>query len=694
MMRHQERHGDGDGGGGLLGKRKRSRSPEDLTFGSLVAWVRGQGGDVNGALGLSPESDEARGVVARHGSVAATQVLFSVPLACVVSSLRAEAWLALEFAPSPAPALPELERQLRHSLGDVALALFAAQNSASCKSAVPGAGGRQSTPWDPYWATLPTEADLLDSDSALPAHGCAMRSDARHSTALADTAASDGGAPALLNADAEVHERWGELLRGSPVLDEVRSEAAALLADYGVLLRLHSGRASRHSMPTLRRFLWGMAVVSSRAFSLPRRAVMEAESAEVQGLLGDAGDCCALVPLLDLLNHRRPRLCGWSLARSGGGGGCTGGGGDGSGDGSGGGSGGSGGSGGCNGEDGGTHSAAAVDGTSAGSSSSEGGGDAVAVGGSLAVVLVARVPFARGDEIFETYGAKGNGPLFVHYGFALMDNAEPDGSSNDVRPLRLAEDGEVVAQLRVGPPSYTYGQLARALGAARPGGLTPAPQGGGELNTGCASDCRDADSFDDDDGAFFDDDGGEDSEENEVDDEMMAAMYDADEGGGAKPAKEMAAAEMASEITALKVVHRTCVAALAAYSRPLADTAALLRVGEGGTRVRAAAAVTFGEQLALSAYGRAAALSAEVLERRNDTAFVSAFGVSAETASNQAAAAAAKASEAVVKSGSASAAAVEQLSAAEAVDTAVARAGDSTVLPLVRAYLRVRHGMC
>jgi hypothetical protein len=665
----------------LLGKRK--RSPEDLIFGSLVAWVRGQGGDVNEALGLSPESDEARGVVARHGSVAATDVLFSVPLACVVSSLRAEAWLALEFAPSPAPALPELERQLRHSLGDVALALFAAQNSASCESAGAGAGGRQSTPWDPYWATLPTETDLLDSDSALPAHGCAMRSDARHSTALADT---DGGAPALLDADAEVHERWGELLRGSPVLDEVRSEAAALLADYGVLLRLHSGCASRYSMPTLRRFLWGMAVVSSRAFSLPRREVMEAESAEVQGLLGDAGDCCALVPLLDLLNHRRPRQAGWSLARSGGGGGCSGGGGDGSSS--------SGGCGGGSGEDDGTHSAAAADGTSAGSNISDSGGDAGAVGGDLAVVLVARVPFARGDEIFETYGAKGNGPLFVHYGFALMDNAEPDGSSNDVRPLRLAEDGEVVAQLRVGPPSYTYGQLARALGAARPGGLAPAPQGGGELNTGCPSDCRDADSFDSDDGAFFDDGGGENSEENEVDDEMMAAMYGADEGGGAKPAKEMAAAEMTSEITALKVVHRTCVAALAAYSRPLADTASLLRVGEGGTRVRAAAAVTFGEQLALSAYGRAAALSAEVLERRNDAAFVSAFGVSAETASNQAAAAAAKASEAVAKSGSASAAAVEQLSAAEVVDTAVARAGDFTVFPLVRAYLRVRHGMC
>ena len=83
-----------------------------------------------------------------------------------------------------------------------------------------------------------------------------------------------------------------------------------------------------------------------------------------------------------------------------------------------------------------------------------------------------------------------------------------------------------------------------------------------------------------------------------------------------------------------------------------------------------------------------------MLERRNDAAFVSAFGVSAETASNQAAAAAAKASEAVAKSGSASAAAVEQLSAAEAVDTAVARAGDFTVFPLVRAYLRVRHGMC
>ena len=718
-----------------MSKLKRKRKND--VWAACAEWVRAQhGGAVHQALALSTDesSGEARGVVAQHGAVAAAEQLLCVPLPCVVSSLRATAWLSRSFtaseaagattaergngdsssgvasassggnehAPSRPPLLPALVRQLRHPLPDVALALFAAQHSSSCESST--------SFWDPYWATLPTEADLLDSDGAPPAHACAARAGARGiATALDATIEHEMETP--LDADAEVQHTWGVLLQGSPVLDEVRSEAAALLYDYRVLCRLCECSGSENaaevlrskgqehgrgqeaeaeaaaaaigggtaSMPSLRRFLWGMAVVSSRAFSLSRRAVAEAESAVVASAMplndgaDDEKESCALVPMLDLLNHQRPRQAAWSLSRSG-------------------------------------------DATAAGAAATGAVTAAVVTDNApTAVVLVARVPFARGAEVVETYGAKGNGPLFVRYGFALLDNAEPDGSSNDVRPLHF---GSVVAHLRVGPPSYTYGQLARALAGVREmgcaGGSDSNGGGGGGGGAGGTStggtddDVVVADSADDSGDFSF---GEEDEQEEGFDDEMMAAMYGGaaktnDEGAssphglkggeGTAPPREdsdaVAAAVDTAEVAALRKVSSACGAALAAYVQPPADATALLLSGKGRLRARVAAAVTLGEQLALEAYSRAAALAADILERRDDTAFIAAFSASAEAAAAEAAAAAAQASEAVQNSGSAAAAPVERVSTAAAVNAALVRAGDRTVLPLVRAYLRVRYG--
>ena len=79
---------------------------------------------------------------------------------------------------------------------------------------------------------------------------------------------------------------------------------------------------------------------------------------------------------------------------------------------------------------------------------------------------------AAQQELFITYGALGNGPLLLKYGFCLTvdttngwsSNVEPDGSSNDVLELRLDPASDVVLELRTGPKAYTFGPLTKAVG--------------------------------------------------------------------------------------------------------------------------------------------------------------------------------------------------------------------------------------
>jgi len=61
-----------------------------------------------------------------------------------------------------------------------------------------------------------------------------------------------------------------------------------------------------------------------------------------------------------------------------------------------------------------------------------------------------------------TYGAKGNAQLLLRYGFCLHSNTEPDGSANDVLEFRPKPDHPIV-ELRIGPKSYTFGSLVKAL---------------------------------------------------------------------------------------------------------------------------------------------------------------------------------------------------------------------------------------
>jgi hypothetical protein len=78
------------------------------------------------------------------------------------------------------------------------------------------------------------------------------------------------------------------------------------------------------------------------------------------------------------------------------------------------------------------------------------------------VEVVADRDLSPGTAIHDTYGALGNSQLLSRYGFCLLNNLEPDGSSNDVVELSLKEGGPMV-ELRAGPKSYTYGKFARMV---------------------------------------------------------------------------------------------------------------------------------------------------------------------------------------------------------------------------------------
>lgn len=77
-----------------------------------------------------------------------------------------------------------------------------------------------------------------------------------------------------------------------------------------------------------------------------------------------------------------------------------------------------------------------------------------------AVHATAHEQIKAGTALQITYGAKGNAQLLFNYGFAIYNNVEPDGSSNDVVEVQL--HGRIV-ELRTGPKSYTFGCFSRAV---------------------------------------------------------------------------------------------------------------------------------------------------------------------------------------------------------------------------------------
>ena len=79
-----------------------------------------------------------------------------------------------------------------------------------------------------------------------------------------------------------------------------------------------------------------------------------------------------------------------------------------------------------------------------------------------AIEVVADRDLSAGSILHDTYGAKGNAQLLSRYGFCIENNIEPDGSSNDVVEF-IIKPGKPAVELRAGPKSYTYGGFVKAL---------------------------------------------------------------------------------------------------------------------------------------------------------------------------------------------------------------------------------------
>jgi hypothetical protein len=215
-------------------------------------------------------------------------------------------------------------------------------------------------------------------------------------------------------------EERAALLRGSPLLREVEDDVASFDHDWA-LLRGAGVTTAGAAQVTRGDLQWALAVVTSRAFTM------------------DSGASC-LVPGVDVMNHRRPRMTSYTISE-----------------------------------------------------------DGSAGGGGMKVVALQTV--AAGAEVAITYGAKGNSQLLRHYGFTVAANTEPDGSSNDVFPLRFAPDprpsrkrkgddaaetgGDLVVELRLAsslaPKHYTFGPFTKCLDACRVLSLTTPSSAGGKL---------------------------------------------------------------------------------------------------------------------------------------------------------------------------------------------------------------------
>lgn len=192
-------------------------------------------------------------------------------------------------------------------------------------------------------------------------------------------------------------------LRGSPLASEAKRTRAAVAGDYATVTALAQDAAPLpDGWPHFESFDWAVAIVSSRAFQLST----------------STGEIDALVPVMDMLNHARPRQTRY---------------------------------------------------------------DVVQVEGMASAALEVRTlrAAAGGTAVHITYGAKGSAQLLGMYGFATVLNFEPDGSSNDVRELPLplatgsAQPAYLVhvpsshAPLRIGPKIYAYGALNKAVDAFR-----------------------------------------------------------------------------------------------------------------------------------------------------------------------------------------------------------------------------------
>ena len=199
-----------------------------------------------------------------------------------------------------------------------------------------------------------------------------------------------------------IPRRWDDtqlesLLGGTSLLTHVRKEQLNLKSDYKSISSAWNEKDGKDEsvakLPSFEQFDDMFAAVSSRGFA---------------GLGSDDGQSDAMVPLLDLLDHRRGTDAKKDVRYS--------------------------------------RRCSAKEGS----------------GAHTCIEVVADRDLPPGSILHDTYGAKGNAQLLNRYGFCIANNLEPDGSSNDVVEISLKEDQQSVG-LRAGPKSYTYGKLVRMV---------------------------------------------------------------------------------------------------------------------------------------------------------------------------------------------------------------------------------------
>jgi hypothetical protein len=153
-------------------------------------------------------------------------------------------------------------------------------------------------------------------------------------------------------------EERASLLHGSPLLEEVEAHVSSFDLDWNLL----QDSRTALGVPQLTKdaFQWALAVVTSRAFTM------------------DSGTSC-LIPGMDIMNHRRPRVTSYTISE-----------------------------------------------------------DANDNG----VTVVALQTIGIGAEVTITYGAKSNSHLLRNYGFTVAANTEADGSSNDLCRVQFSLDSQ------------------------------------------------------------------------------------------------------------------------------------------------------------------------------------------------------------------------------------------------------------
>ena len=219
---------------------------------AAAAWVREHGGQVQGVA-----FDGARDGVQADGDLSVGSCVLRIPMRLCVTGREARAspvGRAAKDAATAVEASTAVGSSLSRSTDDLVLAFHLAADVSRGPSAFHA----------PYYATLPIDDD--DPRCMLPRSW----------------------------SDAELQS----LLGGSPSVAEAHRARAAVHADYAAVsasarqLTVHG--ALPDAWPSFDAFDWATAIVASRCFVLEEAA-------------GGGGSIEALVPLVDMLNHARPR---------------------------------------------------------------------------------------------------------------------------------------------------------------------------------------------------------------------------------------------------------------------------------------------------------------------------------------------------------------------------------------------------